>query len=145
MRKKCSLATEEQMAKVKRRVLLFPITSVPVPGVPAPTLALALGASHWTVLCRLLADCPRWALLLRMVLAGNIPAQSLGETEWGPFGWMHWKEKSQCIKIRPDFHSSVQSWGSWNCQEVTEWHSRSFQENISTLFNVRMAQSWDFA
>lgn len=41
---KCSLATEEQTVRVKRGVQLLPVTSVPVPGVPAPTLAL--GASH---------------------------------------------------------------------------------------------------
>lgn len=65
MRKKCSLATEEQMVKVKRSILLFPIISVPVPDVPAPMLALALRASCWIVLCHLLGDCRRWAVLLR--------------------------------------------------------------------------------
>lgn len=43
--KKCSLATEEQVVKVKGGILLLPIIPIPVPVVPAPMLALALGSA----------------------------------------------------------------------------------------------------
>lgn len=55
------------MVKLKRAVLLFPVISVPVPGVPAPMRALALGPSHWTVLRQFLGDCLCRAVLLQTV------------------------------------------------------------------------------